>query len=79
MPDSVKASADLKTFAKQNVGQLYRELKVLLDPQTDLKNFIKNEARVFTSCLRTSQGSVADSDANSRCRNRKICSAAWRR
>jgi sister-chromatid-cohesion protein PDS5 len=45
MPDPTKANEDLMAFAKQNVGQMYRELKVLLDPQTELKTFIKNEVR----------------------------------
>ena len=30
------------TFATQNVAQLYRELRALLDPQTDLRAHIKN-------------------------------------
>ncbi|BGP19464.1 hypothetical protein JCM10213_006284 [Rhodosporidiobolus nylandii] len=43
MPDPAKAASDLNEFAKHNVGQLYKELKVMLDPQTDLKTFLKNE------------------------------------
>ncbi|GAA6010454.1 hypothetical protein JCM10207_001312 [Rhodosporidiobolus poonsookiae] len=43
MPDQTKAAEDLMYFAKQNVGQLYRELRVLMDPQTDLKTYVKNE------------------------------------
>ncbi|GJN93116.1 hypothetical protein Rhopal_006161-T1 [Rhodotorula paludigena] len=42
MPDPAKASEDLMTFADQNVAQLYRELRVLLDPQTDLRAYLKN-------------------------------------
>ncbi|KPV72536.1 uncharacterized protein RHOBADRAFT_29677, partial [Rhodotorula graminis WP1] len=42
MPDPTKASDDLMTFATQNVAQLYRELRALLDPQTDLRAHIKN-------------------------------------
>ncbi|GAA6062022.1 hypothetical protein JCM10212_005455 [Sporobolomyces blumeae] len=43
MADPAKAAEDLKTFAKHNEAQLYREFRVLLDPQTDLKTFLKNE------------------------------------
>jgi sister-chromatid-cohesion protein PDS5 len=46
MPDPSKATTDLKAFASENIAQLYRELKVLLDPQTDLKTYIKNEVRL---------------------------------
>ncbi|GAA5836905.1 hypothetical protein JCM9279_007697 [Rhodotorula babjevae] len=42
LPDPTKASEDLMTFATQNVAQLYRELRALLDPQTDLRAHIKN-------------------------------------
>ncbi|BGP42871.1 Sister chromatid cohesion protein pds5 [Rhodotorula kratochvilovae] len=42
MPDPAKASEDLMTFAQQNVAQLYRELRALLDPQTDLRAHLKN-------------------------------------
>ncbi|GAA5907023.1 hypothetical protein JCM8208_004491 [Rhodotorula glutinis] len=42
LPDPSKASEDLMTFATQNVAQLYRELRALLDPQTDLRAHIKN-------------------------------------
>lgn len=51
MPDPTKAAADLKAFAKNNIGQLYKELKVLLDPQTDLKTYIKNEVRLPSTFL----------------------------
>ncbi|GAA5874265.1 hypothetical protein JCM1840_000617 [Sporobolomyces johnsonii] len=47
MPDPTRAADDLWTFAKQNVGQLYKELRVLLDPQTELKTFIKNERDIM--------------------------------
>ncbi|GAA6036323.1 hypothetical protein JCM8097_001667 [Rhodosporidiobolus ruineniae] len=43
MPEQSKANEDLHTFAKQNVQQMYRELKVLFDAQTDLKTAVKNE------------------------------------
>lgn len=42
MPDPEKATNDLEHFARENEAQLYRELKVMLDPQTDLKAFVKN-------------------------------------
>lgn len=42
LPDPTKASEDLMTFATQNVAQLYRELRALFDPQTDLRAYIKN-------------------------------------
>ncbi|GAA6049962.1 hypothetical protein JCM3770_007070 [Rhodotorula araucariae] len=47
MPDPAKASEDLMTFAQQNVAQLYRELRALLDPQTDLRVHIKNARDLF--------------------------------
>ncbi|GAA5863133.1 hypothetical protein JCM3774_001432 [Rhodotorula dairenensis] len=43
MPDPEKATGDLERFAGENEAQLYREVKVLLDPQTDLKAFVKNK------------------------------------
>ncbi|GEM10842.1 cohesin-associated protein Pds5 [Rhodotorula toruloides] len=46
IPES-KASDDLYAFAKNNVQQLYRELRTMLDPQTDLKTFVKNERDLF--------------------------------
>ncbi|GAA5902726.1 hypothetical protein JCM6882_004051 [Rhodosporidiobolus microsporus] len=43
MPDPARARDDLHAFAKQNVQQMYRELRVMWDVQTDLKTFVKNE------------------------------------
>ncbi|GAA5984565.1 hypothetical protein JCM10908_003401 [Rhodotorula pacifica] len=43
MPDPEKATSDLETFARENEAQPYRELKVMLDPQTELKAFVKNK------------------------------------
>ena len=41
-PDPNKTAEDLNKFAKANEKQLYKLLKTLLDPQTDLKTLIKN-------------------------------------
>ncbi|GAA5962654.1 hypothetical protein JCM21900_006757 [Sporobolomyces salmonicolor] len=57
MPDPTKAADDLWTFAKQNVGQLYKELRVLLDPQTELKTFIKNERDIMRRLEKMPSGS----------------------
>ncbi|GAA5863155.1 hypothetical protein JCM8547_002814 [Rhodosporidiobolus lusitaniae] len=43
MPDSSHAAEDLHNFAKENVQQMYKELRVMMDSQTDLKTFVKNE------------------------------------
>ncbi|GAA5964059.1 hypothetical protein JCM3765_000885 [Sporobolomyces pararoseus] len=59
MPDPTKAATDLKTFAKNNVGQLYRELKVLLDPQTDLKTYLKNEKDLMRRLQKMSDSVVS--------------------
>ncbi|GAA5968515.1 hypothetical protein JCM11641_007665 [Rhodosporidiobolus odoratus] len=47
MPEPAKAADDLHNFAKQNIPHMYKELKVMLDPQTDLKTYIKNERDFF--------------------------------
>ncbi|GAA5824892.1 hypothetical protein JCM11251_005384 [Rhodosporidiobolus azoricus] len=43
MPDPARAKDDLNNFAKENIQQMYRELRVMWDVQTDLKTFVKNE------------------------------------
>lgn len=58
MPDG-KASDDLYTFAKNNVQQLYRELRTMLDPQTDLKTFVKNERDFFRRLDKQGESMVA--------------------
>lgn len=58
MPDG-KASDDLHTFAKNNVQQLYRELRTMLDPQTDLKTFVKNERDFFRRLDKQGESMVA--------------------
>jgi len=44
-PDPVKASEDLKAFAKLNENRLYKLLKTCLDPQTDLKILVRSMVR----------------------------------
>ncbi|BGP34804.1 Sister chromatid cohesion protein pds5 [Rhodotorula toruloides] len=58
MPDG-KASDDLYAFAKNNVQQLYRELRTMLDPQTDLKTFVKNERDFFRRLDKQGESMVA--------------------
>lgn len=41
LPDPQRATESLTKFAKANEKQVYRLLRTLLDPQTDLKTFIK--------------------------------------
>lgn len=65
MPDPDKATSDLDRFAAENEAQLYRELKVLLDPQTDLKAFVKNKRDFLKRVgkFKTSGESVANTFA----------------
>lgn len=45
MPDPAKASDDLRKFAKANEKQLYKLLRTVLDPQSDLKLVLKTQVR----------------------------------
>lgn len=44
-PDPKRAKEDLHKFAKMNENRLYKLLKTLMDPQTDLKTLLKTYVR----------------------------------
>ncbi|KAI5477658.1 hypothetical protein MNV49_006044 [Pseudohyphozyma bogoriensis] len=46
-PDATKAAEDLTKFAKANEKQLYKLIKTLSDPQSDLKTTIKSQQKDF--------------------------------
>lgn len=70
LPDPTKATEDLKKFVKANEKQLYKLLRILMDPQTDLKLLLKSHVRPFPCPL---SGSLADASSATR---RKKPSAA---
>lgn len=42
--EPLKAANDLQTFAKMNEVRIYKLIKLCMDPQTDLKSYLKNHA-----------------------------------
>ncbi|GAA6017525.1 hypothetical protein JCM11491_006853 [Sporobolomyces phaffii] len=59
MPDPAKATADLKSFAKENQRQTYKELRILLDPQTDLKTYLEYQKDVLRRIEKMKDSPVA--------------------
>ncbi|KAK4057405.1 Sister chromatid cohesion protein pds5 [Microbotryomycetes sp. JL221] len=46
-PDHTKTTMDLQKFAKANEKQLYKLLKTLMDPQSDLKMLLKTQREII--------------------------------